>query len=68
VSADITAWFRSEEYEAWSGSMPERRFYEDSSPEGDVQQGLGAAGEDPTGRPPVTGKGAAREEEVARQP
>jgi hypothetical protein len=62
VSADITAWFRSPEYEAWSRSMPQSRFWDLPDAGETVQQGPGNADEDPTGRPPVTGKGAARDE------
>jgi hypothetical protein len=65
MSAEIIAWLRSPEGEEWSRTRPQRSFYEDSGPGETVQQGPGDSDEDPTGRPPITGKGAARDGEVA---
>jgi hypothetical protein len=64
-AAEIIAWLRSPEGEEWSRNQPERRFYEDTYPGEMTQQGPGNADEDPTGRPPIAGKGAARDGEVA---
>jgi hypothetical protein len=65
TSAEIFAWLDTDEGLAWSRSQPERRFYEDTYPGEMVQQGPGNSDEDPTGRPPIAGKGAAREEGAA---
>lgn len=60
MSAEIIAWLRSPEGEQWSRSRPQCSFYESPVPDETVQ-GPGDVTEDPTGRPPVTGKSAARE-------
>jgi len=65
MSAEIIAWLRSPEGEEWSRTRRQCPFYEGPDPGEMVQQGPGDAAEDPTGRPPITGKDAAREEEVA---
>jgi hypothetical protein len=61
MSAEIIAWLRSPEGEEWSRSRPERLFYE-SPVLDETAQGPGNSDEDPTGRPPIAGKGAATEE------
>ena len=58
MSADIIAWLRSPEGEAWSrdrnahGSSPAPRMWQES---------LGNPAEDPCGRPPLEPEDAARE-------
>jgi hypothetical protein len=60
MSAEIIAWLRSPEGEEWSRTRPQRSFWE-SPVVDEAVQGPGDAGEDPTGRPPITGKSTARE-------
>ena len=53
MSADIIAWLRSEEGEAWSRSRA--AYQPTTSPPCLYRQGPGDVAEDPAGRPPVKG-------------